>query len=296
VERGTIRGGLDGFADVARTRHNELAEIDREIRNDPNSSLSDHFSGWPIEDFGALYLADLSEFPALAAELPAMPSADVQRRYTWWEGAELMVQSVEFVRTLSVAYPRWSGAGIEDATVLDYGAGWGRLSRMLLQFIPGDRVYACDAWKPTVDIYNSLGFKRPCDLVAPVPTNLPYNRGQFDLVWLFSVLTHLPAEAADAVMRALHGVVAPSGLVVLTIRSPSFWRANPLVAADIDVDAIVEQHRSSGFAHVPDATAPNWGDTSMSPEYITERWPEWRVVATEDNWTHQVKVFVRPSP
>jgi SAM-dependent methyltransferase len=184
---------------------------------------------------------------------------------------------------------------MDEATVLDYGAGWGRLSRMLLQFVPDCRVYACDAWRPTVDIYNSLGFRRACDLIDPIPTGLPYEEGQFDLAWMFSVLTHLPAEAARAVMQTLRPVVSPRGLLVITIRPLSFWRTNPIVGDGVDPDRVIDQHLREGFAHVPHETVQNWGNTSISLDYIAERWPEWRVVATEDNWTHQVRVFLQPA-
>jgi hypothetical protein len=274
----------------------ELVDINRAIQADPNASLNSYFADWPIEDFGALYLADLADFPELRSRLPKMPAPEIQRRFTWWEGAELMRQSVDFARTLTIAYPRWTGAAIKDATVLDYGAGWGRLTRMMLQYVSDDRVYACDAWQESVDIYNSLGFRRPCDLVEAVPTTLPYDLEAFDLVWMFSVLTHLPATAADSVMRALAAVVKKSALVVVTIRPVDFWRANPLVRGRVDAAALVEQHLREGFVHVPHPANPQWGNCSMSVDYIAERWSEWRLLATEDNWTHQVKVFLQRSP
>jgi SAM-dependent methyltransferase len=204
-----------------------------------------------------------------------------------------MRQSVEFTRTLIIAYRRWSDGAIKDANVLDYGAGWGRLTRMLLQYVSDERVYACDAWQPSVDLYNGLGFRRLCDLVKTVPTTLPYEPERFDLVWMFSVLTHLPATAADAVMRELATVVRRGGLLVVTIRPLDFWRANPLVSGRVEPAVVVERHLRKGFAHIPHPTIPEWGDCSMSLDYMAERWPEWRILASEDNWTHQVKVFLQ---
>ena len=110
---------------------------------------------------------------------------------------------------------------------------------------------------------------------------------------MFSVLTHLSSTAADAIMRVLTSVVRKNGLLVVTVRPLGFWRTNPLVSDGIDAETLIEQHRLTGFAHSPHPNWPHWGDTSMSLDYMTERWPEWRIVGSEDNWTHQVSVFLQ---
>ena len=277
--------------DIMKQYANKLADIDRAIAMHPSAPLSRHFADWPIDHFGALYLSDLSRFPSLSARLPKMPAPEIQRKFTWWEGRELMRQSVDFARLVVRGYERWVGVALEDATILDYGAGWGRLSRMFLKWVPDERVFACDVLVDAVDLYNSPGFQRSCDLVQTVP--VPYDHESVDLVWMFSVLTHLSSTAADAIMRVLTSVVRKYGLLVVTVRPLGFWRTNPLVSDSIDAETLIEQHRLTGFAHSPHPNWPHWGDTSMSLDYMTERWPEWRIVGSEENRTHQVSVFLQ---
>ena len=273
---------------------NALAMVDEAISGDRSSPLCKHFHDWSIEEYAALYLTDLSGFSHLASALPKMPSREIQRRYTWWEGEELMKQSVDFIKYVKSSYERLIGRPLKDAVALDYGAGWGRLTRMLLQFIPDERVHACDAWASTVDLFNELGFRLRCDLIAPVPQSLPYNADQFDLAFLFSILTHLPEESANAVLQSLHRIVKPDGLVVVTIRPFVFWRENPLAKnAGADPEKMVNEHLERGFAHLPHKSAANWGDTSISIDYFALHWPQWRILGTEDNWTHQVKILLQ---
>lgn len=272
------------------------AIADLELRSHPELALCDVFGDWSIADFGRLFLVDLGPYPALAARLPRMPSEEIQRRYTWWHGEELMKQSVEFTEAMRRLYESWHGRPLREATVLDYGAGWGRLTRMLLRFVPEDRIRACDAWPQTVDIFDGLGFRFPCDLVEPVPRSLPYERDSIDVAWLFSVLTHLPADASAAVMGALLPVVRPGGIVIATIRPEGFWRTNPLVKERGATDELVAAHRRDGFAHLPHPTAPVWGDSSMSVEYAMEHFAPWEIVATEDNSSHQVRIVFRRPP
>ena len=188
-------------------------------------------------------------------------------------------------------YQYLTGRSLRDSAVLDYGAGWGRLTRMILQFVPEINVYACDADPKSVALFNSLGFKTRCVQVPTCPESLPFADEQFDLIWLWSVLTHLPAKATDAVMKSLHRILKPGGLLLITIRPIEFWRDNPLVSHKSEAELMVEEHKNNGFAHL--AESPHWGDTTMSLEFIERTWPQWEVIKTEDDKDHQVKVYLK---
>jgi SAM-dependent methyltransferase len=282
-----------GLDDAWRSR---LADAEHEVAAHPDRALCATFAHWTVADFGRLLLADLTSYPSLVARLPRMPSEEIQRRYTWWHGEELMRQSVEFTEALRRLYESWTERPLHDARVLDYGAGWGRLTRMLLQFVPEDRIRACDAWRPAVDIFDGLGFGLACDLVDPVPAALPYPPESIDLAWLFSVLTHLPADAAEAVMTALSRVVAPGGVVIATIRPEGFWSSNPLVTERGASEEMIQAHRRDGFAHLPHPSAPVWGDSSMTVEYAAEHFRPWQVVTTENSASHQARLVLRRPP
>ena len=83
-----------------------------------------------------------------------MPAAQGQRAYNFYDGAELLKRSVQFTRYMKRHYESATARRLGDATALDYGAGWGRIARMLLQFVPADGVYACDADPTSVALYN----------------------------------------------------------------------------------------------------------------------------------------------
>jgi len=107
-------------------------------------------------------------------------------------------------------------AGVPLATnsrVLDFGCGCGRVLRHL----------------PEVQI---VGFDYNPRLVKWVETNLPFAEartnglmpplnatdGEFDLVYAFSVFTHLDQPAQHAWIRELGRVLKPSGLLVFTTK------------------------------------------------------------------------------
>lgn len=280
--------GMNPVHPVGDTR-----SADEAVRRIPSLPLCEIFREWPIEAYAALYTDDLADYPALRARLPRMPSLEIQRIWTWFSGAQALSQGIWFSRLVTGAYGRLTGRNLADATVLDYGAGWGRMTRMMLQYIPDERVFACDGDLGSVDLFNSLGFPRPCDAVDKAPTRLPYADGQFDFVWLWSVLTHLPPPVADAVMRAVARILSPSSLLLVTVRPPEFWLRNPIVRAKVDAPAMVEVHARDGIAHLP--IRESWGDTSMSIDYISARWPELRIVDVTGAETDQVEVWLTRS-
>ncbi|MEA2621195.1 MAG: hypothetical protein QOH61_105 [Chloroflexota bacterium] len=274
------RATLEAALNAAAAR--DLSDVEREARERPDASIAELFGDWALMDYAALYLADLAPYPSLEQRLPRMPPPEVQRGWTGSSGASLMMQSVAFVERLRSAYETLTGRHLQSATALDYGAGWGRLTRLMLPYVPDGRLFACDAWERARRLFDGLGFPFRSDAVDEIPTSLPYRDGQFDLVWLFSVLTHLPADRADAVMRSLPRIVSPEGLVVITVRPPQRWRSEPVLAAAHDRD---------GFAHQP--AGEGWGETSMSLDYIARRWPQWQVLGSERNLLDPLQNVVR---
>lgn len=253
----------------------------------------------PLQTFGELLL-DIPEFhPALRAWLPSMASDKVQRSWTGSSGRALLAQSIDFVTAIDRACQRWLGHGIQGC-VLDYGCGWGRLLRLLPWYIDPHQLYGIDAWGPSLELcrqHGCLGHIMRCD---EIPQGLPCN-GPFDLVYAFSVFTHLSARTADAVLNALHPRVAADGLLVITIRPPGYWDVHQGWREGYTRASLLQCHHREGFAFMPHYREPvsgelTYGDTSMTLEYIERQWPQWRILGTDHNpsdpW--QILVFLQP--
>ena len=269
-----------------------LVEINQKIAADQNAPLSSLFSSWKIRDYASLFFIDLRKYPFLNARLPKMPSSEAQRHWSWFTGKELMEKCISFSETTKEMYEKFTSSLLSEATVLDYGAGWGRLTRMMLQFVPESRVHACDADPKSVSLFNSLSFRTTCMKVPSNPLELPLATGAYDLVWLWSIFTHLPFKAINSIMISLRRIIQPNGMLLISIRPASFWCNNPIVAKVSNIEELVEEHEKAGFAH--HASSPYWGDTSMSVDFIKRMWPHWNIVCSEDEGTHQVRVYLTP--
>ncbi|HET7827036.1 MAG TPA: class I SAM-dependent methyltransferase, partial [Anaeromyxobacter sp.] len=217
-------------------------------------------------------------------------------------GAALLAQSLSFVREVAGAFRALAGRPLDGARILDYGCGWGRLIRLMYKFSSPDRIWGCDAWESSLALcgrYRVRAHLAPCD---EVPTGAPFPGVTFELVYAFSVLTHLSERTAKAVMGALRRSVARDGLCAVTVRPVEYWDYHPQQQNAVDVARMKRDHARSGFAFTPHNRPPvggevTYGDASISLDYIARNWTEWSVAGDRACAADPLQriVFLRPA-
>jgi 2-polyprenyl-3-methyl-5-hydroxy-6-metoxy-1,4-benzoquinol methylase len=254
----------------------------------------------PLEAFCELLLEVPESAPALKKSLPSMASDEVQLHWTGACGKELMSPSREFMQAVEEASRKYRGVGIKG-NVLDYGCGWGRLLRLLLWYVEPERIYATDPWDRSLDVcrqHNCPGQLAPCDYV---PTALPFTKA-FDLIYAFSVFTHLSEKTADAVLHVLRKSISRNGMLVITIRPGEYWNFHQDWRDGYTKEDVLARHEKEGFAFIPHKLEPingdiTYGDTSITLDFIRRRWPQWKIAGTTQSVSDplQILVFLLPA-
>jgi len=98
--------------------------------------------------------------------------------------------------------------------ILDYGAGAGRVTRWLKASFPKSEIQACDVSERDMDFLRST-FGIFAWAVAPDATRLNL-AVTYDLIWVGSVITHLPESASKTLIEKLLAACNPGGLLVLS--------------------------------------------------------------------------------
>jgi SAM-dependent methyltransferase len=254
-----------------------------------------------LDAFG-LFMIGLpwQDYPALSRVLPRMAEDQVQRNFTGNCGEVLLGQTASFVRSLSYNYGRLKGRGLEGARILDYGCGYGRISRLMYYFTDPDSLWMLDPWDLAVSLCREAGMAGHLAQSDYLPKALPVPDAGVDLAFAFSVFTHTSRKATQRALGALRRSLADDGLLCLTIRPVEYWAANPEYADR--AEALAQQHARDGFAFAPHNREPiegdvTYGDTSMSVEFLQAEFPAWRVAALD--WTladpFQRYVFLTPA-
>ena len=253
------------------------------------------FSSIPLDVFGLLLLDPPSVFPHLREFFPRMPPDSFQERWVGSSGVVLLRRSIAFVSSLVAGYERYVGKPLQDSTVLDYGCGWGRLLRLLYKYVPETQLFGVDAWPEILEIAHETGVRGNLAQIADYPETLPFNV-KFDLIFAFSVFTHLSPRAQERALKLLSTSVTDNGLMVVTIRPGSYW----ITAGHKDAERLTIEHNSVGFAFSPHNRNPidgdiPYGDTSITVGYIEREWRDWSLLETDYNSIdpEQILVFLR---
>jgi hypothetical protein len=232
-----------------------------------------------LDEFGELLLTIPNpSFPHLSEILPTGTPDEVQQIWTGSSGVTLLKQSISFLNFASVNYQHFSGRVLAGARILDFGCGWGRLMRLMAYFADPDRLYGCDAWE------SSLGHIRNAKVPGSIAKSrvdtdeLPFSGVNFDLIYSFSVFTHLPPELIKRYLAAFRKSIASDGLVIITIRPAEFWVYIGEQRGQ-DYSQLQRDHALHGFAYLPsDEKNTSYGDTSISRNYLESMFPLWKIV------------------
>lgn len=258
-------------------------------------------AGISADAFGMLmFHMPWKEWPALSAALPRMASEETQRNFTGDAGISLLTPTMSFVRALTYNYAALRNRALSGAKILDYGCGYGRITRLMYYFTDPERIWAVDPWDYAVGLCREAGLAANLGQSDYLPAALPAPEGEIDVMFAFSVFTHTSRSATDAALSALRRHIAPEGLLAITIRSPEYWQVNPDYAAD--AATYQARHEAEGFVFVPHGRntvgeEATYGDTSMTLGFIAANYPDWKIAAVD--WSladpYQRYVFLQPA-
>jgi SAM-dependent methyltransferase len=238
------------------------------------------------DDVWALLLTqEYATFPHIRRLLPDVPDPSLQELWNGASGARLAAQSSAFYARLRARFAEHGAVALRDARVLDFGCGWGRLTRYIARDVAPGRLYGCDPVEGILAVCRDC--RVPAELAVSdfLPERLPFD-GRFDLVFAFSVFTHLSERAHHACLDALHGSLAPGGMLVVTIRPPEYARLcaalHPaLRALGPDPFMRLAEPRHLFAPHPADASHPQYragemtyGEAVITLPYVRERWSD----------------------
>jgi SAM-dependent methyltransferase len=243
------------------------------------------FSDLDSDLWALLLTQEYDAYPHIRRVLPSVPDPALQETWNGASGLVLAAQSRGFYDKVRWRYSLHSQRDLRGSSVLDFGCGWGRLTRFFARDVQPGRLFGCDPVQPILDVCERCGVPailRRCEFV---PDALPFDQ-TFDLVYAFSVFTHLSEPAHEASLRALHACLHPGGLLFVTIRPPEYLSLSELLRpalASLGPRPQEQLQRSQYLfaAHGGQplgAEAPGgevtYGETVITLPYVRERWRE----------------------
>jgi SAM-dependent methyltransferase len=168
--------------------------------------------------------------------------------------------------------------------ILDFGSGYGRILRQFKAAFPDARLAACDILPEAVDFCAETFGAEPI-YAADDPGKTEID-GQFDLIWLGSLFTHLSAARWRSLLDLLQRVLEPDGLLMFTtqgrfIRDQIAGRAwldaygRPIWenwdVSEEQLDRVVSDYDRTGFGYLEwGALDRQYGTSIATPAWVLE--------------------------
>jgi SAM-dependent methyltransferase len=284
----------------------ELGEIDAACASDGADALR-RFRGLDDDLWAVLLTQEYTLYPGIRAILPSVPGPNLQMQWNGASGLELLRQSKDFYAKASERFRRHHDKELAASRVLDFGCGWGRLTRFFARDAAPGRLFACDPVDEILDVCRRTRVPAALARSDQVPDRLPFDE-RFDLVFSFSVFTHISEAAHASCLRAIRSAMSPGGILIVTIRPPAYLWHTPLMKPVLDSlgpdpAAAFDGPRYLFIPHAPDPAHPQYGGGEMTYgeavvtlPYVRERWTkhfELLDVALLADDMHQVALTLR---
>jgi SAM-dependent methyltransferase len=275
-----------------------------------------------LEKFGALtdeqwqdVLLRSCEHPVIqSVEFPPLPDEKLQSGYVGSSGVEAFKEAFLFYQEVK-KYSRSLGIRLDPNTkVLDFGVGWGRFYRVFLRDLATENFIGIDVDQDCIDLCRAsipYGRFEKCDVAPPFDL---VKDGSLDIVYAYSVFSHLNETTSQLWVREFARVLKPGGMLIVTTLKRAHigvwrnlvqagseeWRqaleqagfSTPKAESDFDNGRFLYCGIGGGGVRSRDF----YGEAVVSPVYVQKAWApllDFVDYVAEDNRGPQAVIVMR---
>jgi SAM-dependent methyltransferase len=247
-------------------------------------------------------------YAMLQQVLPSLPDAQTQKNFIGSEGDTALGEAFRVYQVIRRIADRFGRPVTRETRILDFGCGWGRTIRFFMRDAPIAQLHGVDVMPLAIDLSRKTNPWCRFSLVPALPpSGLP--GGAFDLIYLYSVFSHLSEDAHDRWITEFQRLLSPRGLLFATTwhrnyieRCESARRGNPMgthpgsLRAFQGTEAWLARYDRGEYCHSPVGggsalSSEFYGESCISEAYVRRRWSDRfdvrEYIEADGEWLHQ---------
>lgn len=147
--------------------------------------------------------------------VPPMPSEAIQKKFVGSSGMDAFKDPGIFFKETRTIMESYGARLSNNSKILDFGVGWGRFYRWLLRDFSPESIIGADVDPEMITLCKQ---DMPFGRFEQIPAEPPYTfrDNEFDLIFLYSVFSHLSEESFKKIIKEFERITKPGGFVAFT--------------------------------------------------------------------------------
>ena len=257
-----------------------------------DSDFVSKFSGLSDKEWLNLLISSCENTKIGEIDFPGFPSQEIQEQFGGSSFEHTLREAFRFYVEVKSYALKIGNKLAPSKTILDFGCGWGRITRFFLKDIYATNIHAIDVDPLIVEVTKQIipGINvEPCNPSPP----LNYENNSMDYVIAYSVFSHLAENVQIEWIREFSRILKPNGLLVVTTHSRNFldfcksligqehesnWH-KALATAFEDIESVKKQYDEGNFIFSPTGGGGNrtpdfYGEAVIPRQYVESHWTE----------------------
>ena len=196
--------------------------------------------------------------------LPTMPEESIQLRFAGSTGDATLDAAFSAYTLFNQIAQKNLDNSAKLNKVLDFGCGWGRIIRFFLKNVEPSGLWGIDCFPDVIEICNQTNKWCNFELIDPMPPT-SFSDDTFDLIYCYSVFSHLSEEAQLNWLEEFSCKLRPGGLLIATTWPREFimmcaelrkeknedsWKRGP-AHSFLDTTKALSDYDSGSYLHEP---------------------------------------------
>ena len=241
--------------------------------------------------------------PTEGIELPGFPPEEFQISTIGNAGPGALLEGQRFY-TLIKQYAHRLGMPLDprETSILDFGCGWGRMTRFFLKDVAAENLYGVDVVPGMIQTCKStISYGNFSVVTAEPPIRFAAN--SFDIIFAYSVFSHLAEKVHIKWIQEFSRLLKPGGILVATTQPRRFialceslrgeirestsadsagnsgWH-EALANSFLDTNAAYADYDNGRFLYSPTGGGPQldrsfYGEALIPPQYVEREWTKY---------------------